>query len=110
MKVEELIERDPENMSGTPVFQGTRVPIKHLFDYLERGDSVDQFLEDFPAVRREQAVALIAVSRDSILGISTNTLARIALMNQAANDELFLADLNATMDDFKDVDSLERLS
>ncbi|HKO99500.1 MAG TPA: DUF433 domain-containing protein [Pyrinomonadaceae bacterium] len=109
MKVEELIERDPEKMSGIPVFQGTRVPIKHLFDYLEKGDSLDQFLEDFPTVRREQAVALIGVSRDSILGHPTNIQARIALMNKAVNDELFLADLNATMDDFN-VDSLERLS
>lgn len=47
MKIEELIERDPEKMSGVPVFPGTRVPIKHLFDYLEGGDSLDYFLEQF---------------------------------------------------------------
>jgi uncharacterized protein (DUF433 family) len=107
MKTEELIERNPEKMSGTPVFPGTRVPIKHLFDYLEGGDSLEEFLDQFPTVSREQAVAVLTASRNSILNTPPNTQARTELMSQAANDELFMADLNATMDDFKDADSLE---
>jgi uncharacterized protein (DUF433 family) len=107
MKIEELIERDPGKMHGTPVFPGTRVPIKHLFDCLEAGDSLEDFIDQFPTVSREQAVAVLTASRDSVLKTPTDTQARMELMSQAANDELFLADLNATMDDFKDADSLE---
>lgn len=59
MKPNELIEVDPEKMSGTPVFTGTRVPINHLFDYLEVGDSLDEFLSDFPTVKREQALGVL---------------------------------------------------
>jgi uncharacterized protein (DUF433 family) len=50
MKLEELIDRDPGKMSGTPVFYGTRVPITHLFDHLEDGESLEEFLEQFPSV------------------------------------------------------------
>ena len=110
MKIEELIERDPGKMHGTPVFPGTRVPIKHLFDYLESGDNLEEFLDDFPTVSREQAVALLTASRDSVLNTPTDTQARMELMSEAANDELFLADLNATMEDFKAADHLEPLS
>ncbi len=49
-----VINIDKEILGGTPVFNGTRVPIKNLFDYLETGDSIDNFLEDFPSVKREQ--------------------------------------------------------
>lgn len=59
MKAEELIEVDPEKMGGTPVFFGTRVPIQNLFDCLEGGESLDEFLEQFPTVTREQAQAAI---------------------------------------------------
>ena len=58
MNIKELIEVDPEKMSGTPVFTGTRVPIDHLFDYLKAGDSLDTFLTDFPTVKREQAASI----------------------------------------------------
>jgi uncharacterized protein (DUF433 family) len=51
MNIKDLIEVDPERMSGTPVFTGTRVPINHLFDYLKAGDSLDIFLTDFPTVK-----------------------------------------------------------
>ena len=51
------IHSDPDILGGTPVFVGTRVPVQNLFDYLEAGDSLDQFLTQFPTVRREQAVA-----------------------------------------------------
>lgn len=55
----DLIERDPEILGGTPVFRGTRVPIQTLFDYLEEGDSLDEFPDDFPTVSREQAMAML---------------------------------------------------
>jgi uncharacterized protein (DUF433 family) len=54
-----LITVDPEVHSGTPVFVGTRVPVKTLFDHLEAGDSLEVFLDDFPSVTREVAVALL---------------------------------------------------
>ena len=54
-----IIEIDPEKMSGTPVFRGTRAPIQHLFDYLEGGDSLDVFLDHFPSVARYQAVGVL---------------------------------------------------
>jgi uncharacterized protein (DUF433 family) len=53
-----VIHSDPEILSGTPVFVGTRVPVHSLFDYLEGGDTLDEFLRQFPSVRREQATAL----------------------------------------------------
>ena len=64
MSTEKLIERDPEKLSGTPVFAGTRVPVKNLFDYLEGGDSLDVFLDDFPTVTREQALGVLEVYRE----------------------------------------------
>lgn len=110
MRIEELIERDPEKMSGTPVFSGTRVPIKHLFDYLEGGESLEAFLDQFPTVSREQALAVLSASRESLLNTRTSTQARLELMREAANDELFMADLNATLEDFRDADKLEHLA
>lgn len=53
------IHRDPDIMGGTPVFVGTRVPAQTLLDYLEGGESIDAFLEDFPSVTRAQAVAML---------------------------------------------------
>lgn len=58
---------DPEILGGTPVFVGTRVPVRSLFDYLEGGDSLDEFLRQFPSVKREQAVAALDLARDSLL-------------------------------------------
>jgi len=58
----DLIESDPGKLGGTPVFRGTRVPIKNLFDYLEGGDSLEIFLSDFPTVTREQVTALLQMS------------------------------------------------
>jgi uncharacterized protein (DUF433 family) len=110
MKIEELIERNPEKMSGTLVFSGTRVPIKHLFDYLEGGESLEEFLDQFPTVSREQALAVLSASRESLLNTPTSTQARLELMREAANDELYLADLNATLEDFRDADKLEHLA
>jgi uncharacterized protein (DUF433 family) len=62
-----LITVDPEIHSGTPVFVGTRVPVKTLFDHLEAGDSLDVFLDDFPSVTREVAVALLKEARIALL-------------------------------------------
>ncbi len=64
---EKYIESDPEKLSGTPVFSGTRVPIKNLFDYLSAGDSLDVFLEDFPTVSREQAVGVLNLFKSKII-------------------------------------------
>lgn len=54
-----IISRNKEILGGTPVFKGTRVPVKALWDYLKAGDTVDDFLEDFPSVERELAIALL---------------------------------------------------
>ncbi len=56
---DKLIERNPEILGGTPVFAGTRVPVRILMEHLEAGDRLDEFLDDFPTVTREQAVALL---------------------------------------------------
>jgi uncharacterized protein (DUF433 family) len=53
----EIIIKDPEILGGTPVFRGTRVPFQNLLDYLQGGDTLDEFLDDFPSVSREQAIA-----------------------------------------------------
>lgn len=58
-----VVHSDPEILGGTPVFVGTRVPVKSLYDYLEAGDSLDEFLESFPSVTREQAVATLELAR-----------------------------------------------
>jgi len=68
-----VINIDKEIMSGTPVFFGTRVPIKNLFDYLETGDSIDVFLEDFESVSREQVIKVLEMSQ-KFLEASTNIL------------------------------------
>ncbi len=65
--IEQLINRDPEIMGGTPVFRGTRVPIKTMFDYLEGDYSLEGFLEQFPTVKREQATALLELYKDLLL-------------------------------------------
>jgi uncharacterized protein (DUF433 family) len=62
-----LITIDPEIHSGTPVFSGTRVPIKTLFDHLEAGDPLEVFLDDFPSVTREQAVALLEEAQAALV-------------------------------------------
>jgi uncharacterized protein (DUF433 family) len=60
---EAVVHSDPEIMGGEPVFVGTRVPLKTLFDYLQGGDSLDEFLEGFPSVSREQAIAALEIAR-----------------------------------------------
>jgi len=58
-----VVERSPEVLAGLPVFRGTRVPVRALLDYLAAGDSLDTFLDDFPSVRCEQAIALLELTR-----------------------------------------------
>ena len=58
-----VVHSDPEILGGTPVFVGTRVPVRSLFEYLEAGDSLDEFLDSFPSVTREQAVAALEWAR-----------------------------------------------
>jgi uncharacterized protein (DUF433 family) len=59
----EVIQVDPEILGGTPVFRGTRVPIESLFDNLEAGMSLDEFLQDFPSVKKEQALAILEIKQ-----------------------------------------------
>jgi uncharacterized protein (DUF433 family) len=62
-----IVSVDPQILGGTPVFAGTRVPVKNLFDYLEAGDSLEVFLDAFPSVTREQAVAALEMAREALV-------------------------------------------
>jgi len=64
---EPLITTNPDRLDGTPVFAGTRVPVQTLMDYLEGGDSLDDFLMDFPSVTREHAIAVLEVAKSALL-------------------------------------------
>jgi uncharacterized protein (DUF433 family) len=65
--MQNLIVRDPEIMSGAPCFAGTRVLAKNLFDYLEGSSTLEEFLEDFPSVSRDVAVAVLEVAKSRLL-------------------------------------------
>ena len=67
MKDNPVVHSDPEIMSGTPVFVGTRVPVQTLLDYLEAGQPLSEFLEDFPTVSKEQAVAALEQAKAALL-------------------------------------------
>jgi uncharacterized protein (DUF433 family) len=62
-----VVYSDPDILSGTPEFVGTRVPVQSLFDYIEGGDTLDEFLRQFPSVTREQAIAALELARDTLL-------------------------------------------
>jgi uncharacterized protein (DUF433 family) len=62
-----VIHSDPEILGGTPVFVGTRVPFRNLIDYLERNHSLDEFLDSFPTVSREQAVASLEAAHEAMI-------------------------------------------
>ena len=62
-----LVSRDPEVMSGAPCFTGTRVLVKNLFDYIEGASSLDDFLEDFPSISRDQAIAVLEAARERLM-------------------------------------------
>lgn len=61
-----IVHSDPDILGGTPVFVGTRVPMKTLLDYLEAGDSLEVFLDHFPSVRREQAIATLELAKEML--------------------------------------------
>ena len=63
---DQLIHSDPEILGGTPVFRGTRVPVRNLIDFLEAGDSLDKFLDSFPSVKREQVIAALELAREAL--------------------------------------------
>lgn len=63
----DLIEINPDKVSGVPVFAGTRVPIQNLFDYLEGGETLEDFLDGFPPVTREQAIAVLELAEKSLI-------------------------------------------
>ena len=63
----EIVWVDPGRLSGTPCFKGTRVPVQALIDHIEGNSTLDQFLEGFPSVTREQAIRFIELARDSLL-------------------------------------------
>jgi uncharacterized protein (DUF433 family) len=67
MERHEVYHTDPQILNGTPVFTGTRVPVQTLLDYLEGGDTLDDFLDGFPGVQREQAVAFLEMAKDALL-------------------------------------------
>jgi uncharacterized protein (DUF433 family) len=62
-----IVHSDPDILGGTPVFVGTRVPFQALIDYLEGSHPLDEFLEDFPSVTRQQAIAALDLARDAML-------------------------------------------
>jgi len=62
-----VVSISPEVMGGTPVFEGTRVPVQTLIDYLEGGESIDDFLRGFPTVTREQVIGLLEEAKEKIL-------------------------------------------
>ena len=67
VSLDAIVHSDPETLGGTPVFRGTRVPLKNLVDYLAAGDSVDEFLDHFPSVKREQAMAVLEIAAKELL-------------------------------------------
>lgn len=67
MKTSEVVQRSPDVLAGTPVFAGTRVPVRTLLQHLEAGDTLDDFLKNFPSVTREQAIAFLDESAEALL-------------------------------------------
>ena len=68
--IDNVITCDDEILSGTPVFKSTRVPIKNLIDYLEAGDSLDEFLDDFPSVSRDQAIQTLELAKEMLVTLA----------------------------------------
>jgi len=67
MNIKDVVNVNPNRMSGAPCFTGTRVPISHMFEYLESGETVDEFLRRFPSVTRDQVLAVLELSKESLL-------------------------------------------
>lgn len=73
-----VIISDPEILSGTPVFRGTRVPVKNLFDYLEAGETTDDFLHSFPTVSKEQVISVLELSEALLISSEAGSYASVA--------------------------------
>lgn len=67
MTLKDIVHSDPEILGGTPVFVGTRVPVRTLLDYLEGGDPLEEFLDNYPSVSREQAVGFLEEAGKAVL-------------------------------------------
>lgn len=74
MNIKDLINTDPEIFGGHPVFMGTRVPVKSLCDHLKAGISLDEFLDDFPTVSKEQAIAVLKIANTFLISKNVATL------------------------------------
>ena len=72
---DKLIDRNPDILGGTPVFSGTRVPVRILMEHLEAGDRLDEFLEDYPTVTRDHAVAVLNRAKTMLVGKADKTTA-----------------------------------
>ncbi len=70
--LESVVRSDPDVLGGTPVFAGTRVPVRNLIDYLSAGDSLERFLDHFPSVTREQAIAALEIAKDLLTARATS--------------------------------------
>ena len=70
MTVEQVLSSDPEVQGGAVVFAGTRVPLKNLIDYLEAGDTLEEFLDDFPSVTRVQAIAALDLAKEALVTLA----------------------------------------
>ena len=68
-----IVHSDPDILGGTPVFIGTRVPMKILLDYLEAGDSLNEFLDHFPSVSRQQAIAILELAKEMLTAYANPT-------------------------------------
>ena len=68
MRPSDIVVKDPEILGGTPVFRGTRVPFQALLDYLEGGQTIDDFLDDFPTVTREAAISALEAAKSLLVG------------------------------------------
>ena len=67
LDLSQFVHSNPQILGGTPVFAGTRVPVRSLFEHLEAGDSIEDFLEGFPSVKREQVIAILEASHHHLL-------------------------------------------
>lgn len=65
--MQSVVHSVPEILGGIPVFIGARVPVQNLFDYLEAGDRIDDFIDDFPSVTRDQAIAALEIARSALV-------------------------------------------
>ena len=70
MKPSSVVHSDPDILGGTPVFIGTRVPLQTLMDYVEGGHSLEEFLDDFPSVTQEQAIAALELAREALVTLA----------------------------------------